>query len=311
MLSRVRVLPALLEIFVVPAMAFAWLSGSAWGQDVRPVLPAEPAPAAITVPSRWTCTDAETPAPLPASAPVPAEYRSTNRFGSGWDIERTDNTARLRFLTYDERGRPVWYVSSTGLFSPETQTWSGGLYREDLTPNGVRQVLVGSAAAQWIPEHPERVALRWRMGEVGANEEEECLWRTSASPMERGRWTLEHTTPVDVIELRTVTESRLTVLTHDQNGAPVWTTGTRASPTVPALQRYHRGIYRGDAYGARCVESDCVTTRPAGQIVGQFSDTRQPSANVRLEAVGVGADQLVALAGRSQESSAPFSYRSS
>lgn len=185
LLRSPRVLLGLLASALMPAMAFSWLGGlgdapapksvdASNATDVRPVPSASQY---VGIPSRWSCDDA--PAVTADATALPAAYATGKAYGSAFEIRRDEagSTAAVTFLTYDERGRPVWYRTPMSSIKADSLEWRAQLYRHRLAEGQRAAEIAGAVSLRFLEDDATRVAVRWRIGN-GA-EQESCIVRAA------------------------------------------------------------------------------------------------------------------------------------
>jgi RHS repeat-associated protein len=302
LLRSPRVLLGLLASALMPAMAFSWLGGlgeapapkSVALSNTSDVRPAQSASQYVGIPSRWSCDDA--PAVTADATALPAAYATGKAYGSAFDIRRDERglTAAVTFLTYDERGRPVWYRTPMSSINPDSLEWRAQLYRHELSAEGRRTaVIAGGVSLRFLEDDANKVAIRWRIGDNA--EHETCVTRAAGIGESEG-YALSGSDRVELIRTPLASGGeRLTVLGFDVNGAAIWTTGTRADASSEVPLTYVRASYHGEAGATSCTTSSCLQTRAAGTLRGQLVDTRNPQLGVSIEVPGTANDQAVSI----------------
>lgn len=301
MLSRLsRVLPALFGVVLLPAMAFGWFSNSdgevvvkATGAD--DALAARPAPksAYVGVPSRWSCDGVTI---SPDAVAFPAAYASGQQRGSAFEIRRDESgtTAAVTLLTYDERGRPVWYRTPMSPIQADSQEWRAELYRQRLTSEGRREsVVAGGVSLRFLEDDASKVAVRWRIGDHA--EHETCLAKGAGVGESEG-YALGDSDRVELIRTPLAAGGeRLTVLGFDAAGTAVWTTGMRANSSGDMPLVYWRASYHAELGSISCTSESCLVAQEAGKLRGQLVGTRTPQLGVLIEVPGASSDVAVSI----------------
>ncbi len=275
-----------------------WITLSAQAQGVFP----------IGTPDASLCSNTA-PVAERSNVTPPGHWVNPARPGTGWEmyyLERESgqplgsSSMYAIWNTYDSNRRPVWYV--TDVVQWGNLNWGSRLNKLTWSDGKVTSTQVGNVAFTLVPSSPVKLALRWKLGQTGI--ENECIQDFSransrtpeANTTFSGLW-LEpalnsYFVSYNILNFPDRYEELSIAQLYDSLGEPVWVLGQRTNPpavlppntTVTYPLNYPYSNYSG---GIPTASSGCTSAcngleAAVGTFTREFSDSTNGSWNLNV-----------------------------